>query len=217
MYEIGDIIPDEAITGIQPGTNLLVKGPPMIGKQDLALELLAKGFDDGDGILCVTTNDSATALIDSLSQREESLDRRQMGIISCSGQEPSQTSDSIDTEFVSSPSDLTGISIGTVKIMKSFSNRNISSIRHGVLSVSTLQQYLDTKSVFKFLHIYTSRVRDTDGLGVFTLHSSTQNDEVVNTLSSEFDGIIELREVDDDAREIRLTGISTASRSWYTY
>jgi len=217
MYDIGDIIPNEAISSIQPGTNLLVRGPPMIGKHDLALELLAKGFDDGDGILCVTTNDSATALIDSLSQREVSLDRDQMGIVSCSGQEPSQTPDSVDTEFVSSPSDLTGISIGTVKVMKYFSNRNISSVRHGVLSVSTLQQYLDARSVFKFLHVYTSRVRDTDGLGVFTLHSSTQNEEVVNTLSSEFDGIIELREVDDDAREIRLTGIPTASRSWCTY
>jgi KaiC/GvpD/RAD55 family RecA-like ATPase len=217
MYEIDDIIPDEGITSIQPGTNLLIKGPPMIGKHDLALELLATGFDDDDGILCVTTNDSATAIVDSLSQREASPNRNQIGIVSCSGQEPSQTSNNVDTEFVSSPSDLTGISIGIVKIMKSFSKRNISSVRHGVLSVSTLQQYLDTKSVFKFLHIYTSRVRDTDGLGVCTLHSSTQNDEVVNTLSSEFDGIIELRETDDASREIRLTGIPTASRSWYTY
>jgi len=217
MYDIDGVLPVDAVTSVQPGTNLLVVGAPMVGKHELALELLTKGFDDGDGVLCVTTNDSVAGLTDSLSQRGASFDPDRIGIVSCSGQESSGGPSDVATEFVSSPNDLTGISIGTVKILKSFSNRNISSIRHGILSVSTLQQYLDTRTVFKFLHIYTSRVRDTDGLGIFTLHSSTRDSEVVNTLSSEFDGVIELRETADDVREVRLTGVPAAPRTWCTY
>ncbi|MFU1783780.1 hypothetical protein ACM16X_20655 [Haloarcula japonica] len=217
MYDINSSLPDGVPSEIQPGTNLLIKSPPMIGKQDLALELLAKGFDDGDGLLCITTSDSPSVLTESLAQHVESQDCDQIGIVSCSGRESSHTPDGVDTEFVSSPSDLTGISIGTVKILNSFTNQNISLIRHGVLSVSTLQQYLETQSVFKLLHIYTSRVSDTDGLGIYTLNSATQNSEVINTISSEFDGIIELRETAEGSREARLTGIPTASRNWYTY
>lgn len=217
MYDIEGVLPDETVARIQPGTNLLIKGPAMTGKHELALDLLAKGFDCGDGLLCITTNDSAATLTNSLSQRGTSLNNDQIGIVSCSGPESSHFPDGVNTEFVSSPSDLTGISIGTVKILKAFSNRNISSVRHGILSVSTLQQYLDTRSIFKFLHIYTSRVRDTDGLGIFTLNGSTEDSGVVNTLASEFDGIIDLREADGGDRELRVTGIPSASRSWYTY
>jgi len=217
VYDVTSILPDEVDAGLQPGTNLLIAGPPMIGKHRLALALLANGLDDGDGLLCISTNDSATALVDALSQHAPSFEREQLGIVSCVGKESSRAPDGVVTEYVSSPSDLTGISIGTVKILDSLSKRDITSIRHGVLSVSTLQQYLGTQAVFKFLHIYTSRVSDTDGLGVFTLNSSKQDSERMNILASEFDGVLELRETDDGGREVRLTGIPAASRTWCPY
>lgn len=217
MYEIDETTLAETCSNARPGTNLLIKGPPMVGKRDLALELLAAGFDAGDGVLCIATDDSAASLADAFARYEGSFDSDRMGIVGCSRRTSARPTGGIITESVSSPSDLTGISIATVKIMRSFSERNVSSVRHGVLSVSTLSQYLDTRSVFKFLHVYTARIRDTDGLGVFTLNSAAEESTVVNTLSSEFDGIIELRETDDGDREVRLTGIPGASGTWRPY
>lgn len=90
-----------------------------------------------------------------------------------------------------------GVSIGTAKLLQQFSERNVSNVRHGLVSVSTLIQYLDLSTVFKFLHVYTSRIEDTNGLGVFTLDSVSHDEQTVNTITSEFDCVIELRETED--------------------
>lgn len=217
MCDISDILPDGTLTDLQPGTSVLLSGPAMSGKRKLAIQLLAAGHETGDGILCVTTSDDAARVVDELETHIPTLNHGQVGIIDCTGSTSQETIREIATERVSSPGDLTGISIGTAKLLQRFSNQDISTVRHGLVSVSTLLQYLDLNTVFKFLHIYTARIRDTQGLGVFTVDNAAHDSQTINTITGEFDGVIELRETDAGGRELRIRGFSGIPTEWQPY
>jgi hypothetical protein len=66
--------------------------------------------------------------------------------------------------------------------------------------------------VFKFIHIYATRIRGTGGIGVFTVDSVSHDPRTLNTIKSEFDGVLELQDSDAGEREIRGMGISGTSR-----
>lgn len=216
-YTVTGILPDETLQELPPGTSVLISGPAMTGKQELALRLLAAGHERGDGILCVTTGENAGTVLDDLEREIPTLDRNRVGIVDCSGSDHQRTIQELATERVSSPGDLTGISIGTTKLLQRFAEQDISEVRHGLVSVSTLLQYLELDTVFKFLHIYTSRITDTQGLGVFTLDSASHDKQTVNTITGEFDCVIDLRETDTGDREVRLRGLPNTERTWTPY
>ena len=217
MYDIPDILPDGTLTDIPPGTSLLLSGPAMSGKRELVLQLLAAGHETGDGLLCVTTSDNAAMVVDELETHIPTLDRKQVGIIDCTGSTSPETIGEIATEHVSSPEDLTGISIGAAKLLQRFSQQDISAVRHGLVSVSTLLQFLDVNTVFKFIHIYTTRIRDTRGLGVFTIDNAAHDPQTINTITGEFDGVIELRETEAGERELRIRGLTRVKTEWQLY
>lgn len=212
MYDIRGVLPEGVLDELSPGTNLAIVGPSMTGKRDLALQLLAAGYETGDGILCITT-DSAQTVCDDLERYVESLDRNRLGVVDTSGGDGQQLLDAT-IEGVSSPSDLTGISIGTSKLFSHFSSQGISDIRYGLISISTLLQYLDSRKVFKFLHIYTKRIGDTGGLGIYTLNNDSHDQRVINTIIGQFDGVIELRDTDDGDIEFRVRGLGQRPTSW---
>lgn len=214
MYDIDATLPDETVEALPAGTNVLITGPAMVGKRELAFQLLAAGHEEGEGVLCVTTSASASSMLDEFERRVPTLDRDRVAIVDCSGGDSQDAIREIATERVSSPGDLTGISISTAKLVRRFSDLDVSEIRHGLVSVSTLIQYIDLNTVFKFLHIYTSRIEDTGGLGIFTLDSTSHDPKTVNTITSEFDCVIELREA-EEGREVRVKWLPGVSRSWH--
>lgn len=216
MYDIDATLPDGSVESLPAGTNVLITGPAMVGKRELAFQLLAAGHEEGEGVLCVTTSASASTMLDEFDRRVPTLDRDRVAIVDCSGGDSQQAIREIATERVSSPGDLTGISISTAKLVQRFSERDVSDIRHGLVSISTLIQYINLNTVFKFLHIYTSRIEDTNGLGIFTLDSTSHDPKTVNTITSEFDCVIELRET-DSGREVRVKGLPGVSRSWHEF
>ncbi len=186
----------------------------MSGKQSLALDLLAAGIDEGDGLLIVSTSKNAETCLDELERRVPTLDHDRVGVVDCSGSSQQRVFREISTQRVSSPGDLTGVSIGTAKLMQRFAERDISHVRHGLVSVSTLLQYLGLDTVFKFLHIYIQRIDDTRGLGVFTLDNVAHDAPTINTITGEFDAVIELRETEGGDREIRVRGLPDAPTAW---
>ncbi|WP_254864538.1 RAD55 family ATPase [Halovivax gelatinilyticus] len=197
---------------LDPGTNVAIVGPSMSGKRALAFRLLTANYEPDDGILCIST-DNAESVFDDLERYAGSIDRNRVGVIDCSGRSFDLVSDGL-TETISSPADLTGISIGSAKLMKQLSSRGISDIRYGLISVSTLLQYLDRNTVFKFLHVFTNRVAETDGLGIYTLNDDTHEPTTVNTIKGQFDAVIELRETETGDYEYRALGLGRESMGW---
>jgi len=211
-YDVRGVLPGDALEELPDGTNLAIVGPSMTGKRELALQLLAAGYETGDGILCITT-DSARTVCRDLERHVVSLDRNRVGVVNASG---SADRDLLDAtiENVSSPSDLTGISVSTAKLFKHFEERGITDVRYGLISISTLLQYLSSQKVFKFLHVYTRRIDQTDSLGIYTFDNDSHDPQIVNTITGQFDGLIELRETDAGDIEFRVKGFGRRPTPW---
>jgi len=211
-YNVSGIFPDGALDELPAGTNIALVGPAMTGKRELTLQLLAAGYEEGDGILCITT-DSAETVYRELERHVDSLDRSRVGIVDTANSDGQELLN-VSLENASSPSDLTGISIGMAKLSKQFENRAITDVRYGLISISTLLQYLGSQKVFKFLHVYTKRIEKTGGLGIYTLDSDSHDQQEINTITGQFDGLIELREDEAGVVEFRVRGFGRRSTPW---
>jgi len=207
MYELGDAFPEATV---EPGTNLLISGPPMTGKKRLAFETLAHGTRNGEGAIVVTTKDSADRVLEDYADHlGEGVGDLPVGVVDCvSRQQGMNAERETDTvRYASSPGDLTGMGIELSELLRDFyQGRGVTENRMFLYSLSTLLMYSDLQTVFRFLHVSTGRVQSADALGLFAIDSTAHDDQTMSTLKQLFDGAIEIRET-DDGRERRLVGL----------
>lgn len=209
-YEFGDDLP---IGGVEPGTNLLVSGPTMAGTRDLALRLVTAGNDRDEGMMLVTTNKSGEKVLSECEEFCGSLERSRFGIVDCVSKQQGRERFSEQIETVSSPGDLTGIGIEFSGLYQTIYRAGSERVRAGLYSLSTLLMYSEFQTVSRFVHTVSGRIAATDGLGVFLIDPSTQDERVVSTMTQLCDGRIDVRER-DESRELRVRGLSDHSREW---
>lgn len=212
---LGEVLPGLDLD-LEPGTNVGIIGPTMTGKHDIATELLASRHKHGDGIICITTKNDARQFVSSLASHVPDLDEERVAIIDCSGSESQEVIRGF-AEFVSSPGDLTGISIATAKLHKQLTAQQVDQVQYGVISVTSLLQYMDAGTVFKFLHVYSRRVNDTGAIGIYTLDSDAHNPTDVNTIRGLFDGVIEIRDTEAGDIEYRRRGFGKRPSAWQPF
>lgn len=202
-----------------PGTNVLVSGPPLIGKYDLMLETLARGTEQGEGSIVVATRDDERAVLRDYERVSPEFDRSRVGVVECiSGQRGDSTVYEGDA-FVrraSSPADLTGIGIGASELMNDLHNAGASGLRVGVDSLSTLLLYTEFDRLARFLHVLSGRIDRANGIGLFVINPGTIDAAQFDQLKTLFDGLVELRE-NDERREIRVRGLSGVESGWRPY
>ena len=188
---------------VVPGTNILLTGPPLTGKRSIMMDVLAAGTDRGDGSIIVTTKDSADRVLKDYQKRTP-YEGKPVAVVDCvtrqQGVNDVRESDRI--KYASSPVDMTGIGIKLSEFLQAFGDRGIDQNRVMVHSLSTLLMYSDLQTVFRFLHVFTGRIQSVNGLGLFSIDSTSHDDQSMNTLKQLFDGVIKVPE--DGDPEIRL-------------
>ncbi|MDY7082253.1 MAG: ATPase domain-containing protein [Halobacteria archaeon] len=219
MYDVSNITALGPIKELEPGTTLLISGPVMSGKRGLALEFLAQGSKNNEASIVISTDKDAESILEEYEETtgdsEPSKFGAGIGVIDCYGSGKSGENDNPTRRIrhVSSPSDLTGLSIQISELIEEF--EDAAGIRIAMVSVSTLLMYLDTETVFKFIHVFVSRIRNADGVAFFVLDSSSVEPTTLSTLKQPFDGVIEVRETDEgDGREIRVVGLKPQPTEW---
>lgn len=206
MYELGAAFSD---VDVDPGTNLLIEGPPMSGKRGLGFEILETGAGSGEGSIIVTTKDSADRILEDFQDLVGDT-KATVGVVDCVTKQQGMGSrtESDLVRYASSPVDLTGIGIELSELLRAlYQQRDITRNRILLHSLSTLLMYSDLQTVFRFLHVFTGRVQSADALGVFVIDSSAHDEQTVSTLKQLFDGIVNVRETDEGGFEARLVGI----------
>jgi len=202
MYDLSPVLD----ANVDPGTNLLISGPPLTGKRTLALDVLADGTESGEGAIIVTTKDSAKRVLEDFASRTPYEDRPVAVVDTVTRQQG--VSDIIENErvkYTSSPVDMTGIGIKLSEFLEAFyQDRGIEQNRIMLHSLSTLLMYSDLQTVFRFLHVFTGRIQSVDGLGLFCIDASSHDDQTMNTLKQLFDGIVTTSE--DAEPSVRLAG-----------
>jgi len=202
-----------------PGTNVLISGPPLIGKYDLMLETLARGTEQGEGSVVVATRDDERAVLDDYERVSPGFDRSRVGIVECiSGQRGGETEHQGDAlvRRASSPADLTGLGIGASELMNDLHDAGATGLRLGVDSLSTLLLYTEFDRLARFLHVLSGRIDRAGGIGLFVINPGTIDAAQFDQLKTLFDGLVELRER-DERREIRIRGLPGTDSEWRPY
>lgn len=216
MYNLGPVLPG---VRVDPGTNLLMAGPPMTGKRTLALRLLAAGAQDGEGSIIVSTKDGGEKILQDFRNLAGDSDSAPVGVVDCvtkqQGMRNSQPSEHVT--YASSPVDMTGIGIKLSEYLQHFyQDRSIHHNRILLYSLSTLLMYSNLQTVFRFLHVFTGRIQSADALGIFVIDSTAHDEQTMSTLKQLFDGELQVRENDEHEREVRVSGLVDVEADWQT-
>lgn len=173
-----------------PGTNLLVSGASGEA-ESMLLDVLADG-PPGETRVLITTNPSADWLLSELRDRGTDPTTG-LGIVDATG--GNSDVGGVPVERIGSPGDLTGISLEFAKLVQRFEQSGAGDrIRIGVASVSTLLMYSDVQTVFRFLHVFTSRIQSAGLFGVFTLDPGMHDEQTVNTVRAIFDAEVRVED-----------------------
>ncbi|KAB1188518.1 MULTISPECIES: recombinase RecA [Haloferax] len=188
MYDLGSELGVE----VEPGTNLLISGPPLTGKRSLALDILAEGTEHGEGAIIVTTKDGADRVLKDFAKRVDYEDKP-VSVVDCVTRQQGvgEVRDDDRIKYTSSPVDMTGIGIKLSEVLQEYyQERGLEQNRIMLHSLSTLLMYADLQTVFRFLHVFTGRIQSVGGLGLFAIDADAHDDRTMNTIKQLFDGII---------------------------
>lgn len=189
MYNLG---PEFGNTSVEPGTNLLVSGPPLSGVRRLSFEALAHGARDGDAVLVITTRYSARQVIADLEMLVDT-DEITLGVVDCVTRRQNRAyEDDGRVKYVTSPAALTRIGIKFSEFIKEFRAHDIERTRVAVDSLSTMLPYADPESAFKFVHVLASQIGEADALGLHIIEPSAHDEEQQRTIAELFDGRVSI-------------------------
>jgi KaiC/GvpD/RAD55 family RecA-like ATPase len=205
---------------LEEGTNLLVTGSAT-GKDDVVRRIVSAGIEGGEGVVYVTTKDEARDIVGGYS----GYDLSRFAVVDCVSESQRIGGESAGgggaggdggatVRTAGSPSDMTGIGIEVSDLLEEFwERRGIERNRVCLESVSTLLMYSDLQTVFRFLHVFTGRIRSVGGLGVFVMEPEMHDEKDISTLRQLFDGRLEVR--DDDGVRVRAVGLSDEPTDWF--
>lgn len=182
----------------------------MTGKRRLGLGVLADGTAEGDGAIVVTMKNDAERVLDDFRSTvgEDAFGERNLGVVDCVSRQQGVDELSDDRiSYVSSLEDMTGIGIKFSELLEELrSNRGVERNRVLFHSITALLLYSNPETVFRFLHVFTGRIRSVGGLGVFVIESTVHDDRTMGTIQQLFDDVAHF----DDAVEpdVRVPGIT---------
>lgn len=184
------------VTSFDHGVSLLMTGTSTTTNQRL-LDVVAPKADER--AVVITTNTGPKTIVEELERR--GADRDQLGIIDCTNAETDV--EGVPVRQLKSPGDLTGISLEFAKLFDRESDTEMVRARIGFASVSTALMYTELRTMFRFLHVFTARIRSGEMLGVFSLDPSMHEEKAHNTIRAVFDCEAE---VSEDGVEVSGTG-----------
>lgn len=210
-YDVGDELPVETVPA---GTNLLVAGPPLTGKRELARSLLADGCRQDEGAVVVGTRDSVKSVQRQSPAIWDAVQAGRGGIVDCVTRQGGENVEDGDlVKYVPSPGDVTEIGIRLGGIFKHLQQRDVRA-RFAVSTVSTMLMYADVRRVYRFLHVYAGHVERLDWLGVGVLDNS--NRETFDRLAPLYDGMVQTRR-SEGGTELRVVGLGRGRTEWVEY
>jgi KaiC/GvpD/RAD55 family RecA-like ATPase len=113
--------------------------------------------------------------------------------------------------------DLTGIGVRMGQYLEEFLVQKKSlGLRLCINSLSTILMYSNLQTVFRFLHVYTGRVKAANAFGIFVVEDEMHDPQTVATLKQLFDGMIEIKET-GSGYAIRVLGLTPKPTKWYDF
>lgn len=218
-YTLGIKELDAAIGGIKKGSNIMLIGPPMSGKEVILYYIMYYGAAKNENaVITVTTRESATNILEWFKDHKLVLPLARVGIVDCVTKTLGGAAvENENIKIASSPVDLTGIGVKISQFFEEYyMKKNIRKTQLHINSLSTILMYSNIQTVFRFLHVFTGRIKATGALGIYTIESGMHDEQSIATLKQLFDGMIEIKS-EDDKNFIRVMGLSPKPTPWFEY
>lgn len=218
-YSLGIKELDNAIGGIKKGSNIMLIGPPMSGKEAILNHIMYHGATvNENAIITVTTRESASHILDWFKENNLNLPLSRIGIVDCVTK--TLGGPAVETENIkiaSNPVDLTGIGVKISQFFEEFfMKKNIRKTQLHINSLSTILMYSNIQTVFRFLHVFTGRIKAAGALGIYVIESGMHDQMAIATLKQLFDGLIEVKS-DEDQTYMRVVGLVSKPTPWFKY
>lgn len=193
-------------------------GPPMSGKEAILHQIMYNGVvKNENAIIIVTTRKSGAHILELFQDNRLTLPLSRIGIVDCVTKNQSVEYDNENIKIVNGPADLTGIGVRISQFIDDFSiKKNILKIQLHIDSISTLLMYSNIETVFRFLHVFTGRIKGNGGLGICILDSQMHEKREIAILKHLFDYTIEI-ESENDKKFLRMVGISSKPTQYFEY
>lgn len=210
---------DSETGGIKKGQNIMLIGPPMSGKEAILYHIMYHGIAKNDNaVIVVTTRESGTHILERFKENKLTLPMSRIGIVDCITKTlGGAATENENIKIASSPVDLTGIGVKISQFFEEFfMKRNIRKSQLHINSLSTILMYSNIQTVFRFLHVFTGRIKAAGTLGIYVVESGMHDEQAIATLKQLFDGMIEVKS-ENDKNFIRVVGLSPKPTPWFEY
>jgi len=188
-------------------SSILLLSPPMQSATDeTCLDLLAQDDPERENVLWVTFTRSPDSCIQDwqghVGDHPANLRFISVGdtLRSATGTATTTgTSANAVIETLSNPGDLTGLGIQISEVLQQWQDNDNMTVAcfH---SLTSLLQYADVQTVYKFLHVLTGRFNTAGVTAHFHLDPGAHDDQTINTLKSLFDAVAEFDDGEWDVR-----------------
>ncbi len=210
---------DNAIGGIKKGSNIMLIGPPMSGKEVILYSIMYHSVAKNENaVISVTTRESATHILEWFKENKLILPLARVGIVDCVTKTLGGAAiENENIKIASSPVDLTGIGVKISQFFEDFfMKKNIRKTQLHINSLSTILMYSNIQTVFRFIHVFTGRIKAAGALGIYVIESGMHDEQAIATLKQLFDGMVEIKS-DNDKSFIRMVGLSPKPTPWFEY
>jgi len=211
---------DLLLGGIPFGANVLIYGPPFIGKETLVNQFMAEGLKKGVPCIWVLTDKTPANMREEmklvLSGYEEYEELGLVKYVDSYSRSMGDTTQDKYTVYVDEPTAHDRISDSVDKIAKEFKAKH-EYYRLGFRTVSTLVAYSDPNTAFRFLSPLCGRRKRDKAVSMFTIEKGVHSDQEIQMLGSIMDGMIDFK-VDQLKTYFSVRGITDVqSRSYIKY
>lgn len=219
-YSIGIKEIDDVIGGLKAGSNILLIGPSMSGKESISNHIIHDNTVKNDNaVMVVTANEPGFSILERFKRLEPKLLLSRVGLVDCIstryGGEYAVENDNI--KFVNSPEDLTAIGIKISQFFEEFFiMKKIPKIQLHIVSLSTFLMYSNIQTVFRFLHVLTGRIKMADAIGIYVIDSEMHDPHILTAIKLLCDCMIEVKS-ENDKNFIRTVGVLSEPTEWLEY
>lgn len=180
--------------GFPMSNNIIVYGPPFIGKEILINCFIAEGLKKGIPAIWVLTNKSINTIREEMQYVLPAYkDIENLGIVRYVDIY-SRSVGEVTTEpgviYVEQATDCSAILDAVDSIVSEFKKKKYEYYRLGFVSISTLMVRLDPSTTFKFLQPFCGKRKREKAVALYTLEAGMHSDTDISMLGHMMDGEI---------------------------
>lgn len=211
---------DLLLGGIPIGSNIMIHGPPFIGKEVLANTFLTEGLRKGIPAIIILTDKTPKDVRDEMRFIMSGFEEyEKLGLVKyVDTYSRAMGGDEEDpyTVYIDRPNDHEKMAEAIESIAKQFKERH-EYYRLLFRSVSTLIAYSDPNAAFRFLSPLCGRRKKDSAVSLFIVEKGMHSEQELQMLGSIMDGMIDFK-VDQLKTFFAIKGISDVqSRAYIRY